>query len=100
MVVDPEYGAIISLAFGVTSRDSSRVLRSAAALVIGFTLAIVAALLLSLMIRAAGLEPRAYAIGIRPVSNLINPLTGSRSSSRPWPAWWASCRSPRHGQAP
>jgi uncharacterized hydrophobic protein (TIGR00271 family) len=72
MVVGPEYGAIISLAFGVTSRDSSRALRSAAALVIGFTLAIVAALLLALMIRAAGLEPRAYAIGIRPVSNLIN----------------------------
>ena len=72
MVVGPEYGAIISLAFGVTSRDSSRVLRSTVALVIGFTLAIVAALLLALMIRAAGLEPRAYAIGIRPVSNLIN----------------------------
>jgi uncharacterized membrane protein len=48
------------------------VLRSAAALVIGFTLAIVAALLLALMIRAAGLEPMAYAIGIPPVSNLIN----------------------------
>jgi uncharacterized hydrophobic protein (TIGR00271 family) len=72
MVVGPEYGAIISLAFGVTSRDSTRVLRSAVALVIGFTLAIAAALLLSLMIREAGLEPRAYAIGIRPVSDLIN----------------------------
>jgi uncharacterized hydrophobic protein (TIGR00271 family) len=72
MVVGPEYGAIISLAFGVTRRDSSRVLRSAAALITGFTLAVVAALLLSLMIRAAGLEPRAYALGIRPVSNLIN----------------------------
>jgi NADH:ubiquinone oxidoreductase subunit K len=28
--------------------------------------------LLSLVIRAAGLEPRAYALGIRPVSDLIN----------------------------
>jgi uncharacterized hydrophobic protein (TIGR00271 family) len=72
MVVGPEYGAIISLAFGVTSRDFARVLRSVAALVIGFTLAITAALLLSLMIRGAGLEPRAYAMGIRPVSDLIN----------------------------
>jgi uncharacterized hydrophobic protein (TIGR00271 family) len=72
MVVGPEYGAIISLAFGVTRRDSTRVLRSAAALVIGFTLAVVGALLLSLMIRGAGLEPKAYALGIRPVSNLIN----------------------------
>jgi uncharacterized hydrophobic protein (TIGR00271 family) len=72
MVVGPEYGAILSLAFGVTRRDSSRVLRSAAALVIGFTLAVAGALLLSLILRWAGLEPRAYALGIRPVSNLIN----------------------------
>jgi uncharacterized hydrophobic protein (TIGR00271 family) len=72
MVVGPEYGAIIGFAFGVTRRDSSRVLRSAAALVTGFSLAVVAALLVALMIRGAGLEPKAYALGIRPVSNLIN----------------------------
>jgi uncharacterized hydrophobic protein (TIGR00271 family) len=72
MVVGPEYGAITSLAFGVTRRDSAPVLRSAAALVAGFALAVVGALLLSLMIRGAGLEPTAYSLGIRPVSNLIN----------------------------
>lgn len=72
MVVGPEYGAILSLAFGVISRDSSRVWRSAAALVIGFALAVVGALLLSLIIREAGLAPRAYTLGIRPVSDLIN----------------------------
>jgi len=72
MVVGPEYGAILSLAFGVTRRDSARVRRSAAALVVGFTLAVAGALLLSLIIRQAGLEPRAYALGIRPVSNLID----------------------------
>ena len=72
MVVGPEYGAIISFAFGVTRRDTARVARSAAALVIGFSLAVACALLLSLTIRGAGLEPKAYALGIRPVSNLIN----------------------------
>jgi uncharacterized hydrophobic protein (TIGR00271 family) len=72
MVVGPEYGAILSLAFGVTRRDSSRVLRSAAALVIGFSLAVAGALLLSLIIRGAGLVPHAYALGIRPVSSLID----------------------------
>ena len=72
MVVGPEYGAILSLAFGVIRRDPSRVLRSAAALVAGFALAVVAALLLSLIVRAAGLTPQAYALGIRPVSDLIN----------------------------
>ncbi|HEU5390336.1 MAG TPA: DUF389 domain-containing protein [Streptosporangiaceae bacterium] len=72
MVVGPEYGAILSLAFGVTRRDSSRVLRSVAALAGGFTLAVAAALLLALIIRAAGLEPRAYALDVRPVSALID----------------------------
>ena len=72
MVVGPEYGAILSLAFGVTRRDSSRMLRSAAALAIGFALAVAGALLLALIIRAAGLEPKAYALGVRPVSNLID----------------------------
>jgi uncharacterized membrane protein len=33
---------------------------------------VAAALLLALIIRAAGLEPRAYALGVRPVSNLID----------------------------
>jgi len=72
MVVGPEYGAILSLAFGVTRRDFSRARRSAAALAIGFTLAVAGALLLALIIRGAGLEPRAYALGVRPVSNLID----------------------------
>jgi uncharacterized hydrophobic protein (TIGR00271 family) len=72
MVVGPEYGAILSLAFGVVRRDSSRAAHSAAALVIGVTLAVAAALLLALIIRWAGLAPRAYLLGIRPVSNLIN----------------------------
>ena len=72
MVVGPEYGAILSLAFGLYRRDFSRVRGSAAALVVGFTLAAVGALLLALIIRGAGLEPRAYSVGIRPVSSLIN----------------------------
>jgi uncharacterized hydrophobic protein (TIGR00271 family) len=72
MVVGPEYGAILSIAFGVTRRDWARVRRSAAALAVGFTLAVVGALLLALIVRAAGLEPRAYALGLRPVSNLID----------------------------
>jgi uncharacterized hydrophobic protein (TIGR00271 family) len=72
MVVGPEYGAILSLGFGVTRHDYRRVAHAAAALVIGFTLAVAGALALSLVIRWAGLEPRAYALGIRPVSSLID----------------------------
>ena len=72
MVVGPEYGAILSLAFGVTRRDYARAWQDAAALVVGFVLAVSGALLLSLVIRGAGLEPKLYELGIRPVSNLID----------------------------
>ena len=72
MVVGPEYGAILSLAFGVTRHDYPRILQAAAALVVGFGLAVVCALLLSLVIRAADLQPLKYELGIRPVSSLID----------------------------
>jgi len=72
MVVGPEYGAILSLAFGLNRRDFVRVRHSATALVVGFTLAVAGALILTLIIRAAGLVPRFYGLGIRPVSNLID----------------------------
>ena len=66
MVVGPEYGAILSLAFGATRRDFSQMARSAAALVIGFSLAVVAALLLSLVVRWAGLAPAGVHVGDPP----------------------------------
>jgi uncharacterized hydrophobic protein (TIGR00271 family) len=72
MVVGPEYGAIMSLAFGITTRDGSRVLSSTAALFFGFGLAVIGSLLLSAIIRAGGLAPTAFLLGIRPVSHLIN----------------------------
>jgi uncharacterized hydrophobic protein (TIGR00271 family) len=72
MVVGPEYGAIISLAFGIDRLDWSRIRSSSFALVVGFGLAIVASFVLGVIIRAAGLEPAAYSLGVRPVSNLVN----------------------------
>jgi Domain of unknown function (DUF389) len=58
MVVGPEYGAILSLAFGLINRDSSRVGSSVGALAGGFALAVIFSLLLSLVIRGAGLESK------------------------------------------
>ncbi len=72
MVVGPEYGAIVSLAYGLINRNGARVASSVYALTLGFTLAVIAALVLGLIIRWADLEPVAYAAGIRPVSHLIN----------------------------
>ncbi len=72
MVVGPEYGAIVALAYGATRRDSVLIQKSSRALITGFAIAIVAALLLGLVIRAAGLEPKLFQLGVRPVSNLVN----------------------------
>ncbi len=72
MVVGPEYGAIVALAYGVTRRDPSLIRKSSRALIVGFAIAIVAALLLGLVIRAAGLEPKLFHLGVRPVSSLVN----------------------------
>jgi uncharacterized hydrophobic protein (TIGR00271 family) len=72
MVVGPEYGAIVALAYGITRHESSLMHRSAMALTAGFLLAVVAALLLGLIVRAAGLEPKLFQVGVRPVSSLIN----------------------------
>jgi uncharacterized hydrophobic protein (TIGR00271 family) len=72
MVVGPEYYAIVGLSYGSIRNETAMATRSAVALAAGFGLAIVAALLLGLIIRAADLAPRAFVVGIRPVSDLIN----------------------------
>jgi uncharacterized hydrophobic protein (TIGR00271 family) len=72
MVVGPEYGAIVALAYGVTRREASLIRRCAIALSVGFALAVAGALLLGLIIRAGGLAPAAFQHGVRPVSSLVN----------------------------
>ncbi len=72
MVVGPEYGAMISVALGIDKRDRTPIRRGLTALFVGFLLAIVVTLLFSLVIRGLDLQPRAYALGIRPVSDLID----------------------------
>jgi uncharacterized hydrophobic protein (TIGR00271 family) len=72
MVVGPEYAAIISVALAVNGADRDTVRQGLVALLVGFSVAIVVSLLFSLVIRAFDLQPRAFSLGIRPVSNLIN----------------------------
>jgi uncharacterized hydrophobic protein (TIGR00271 family) len=72
MVVGPEYGAMISVALGIDKRDSVPIKRGLNALIFGFLLAIVVTLVFSLVIRAFALQPRAFEVGIRPVSDLID----------------------------
>ncbi len=72
MVVGPEYSAIIAVALGINTRDRPRIRSGAAALFFGFLAAIVVTLAFSVVVRALGLEPNAYRLGVRPVSNLID----------------------------
>ena len=72
MVVGPEYAAVISVALGIHKHDHQRIRAGSAALFVGFLMAIIAALAFSLLVRVFDLEPTAFSLGIRPVSNLIN----------------------------
>ena len=72
MVVGPEYNAIMGVALGIDKRDRRAILRGNAALLAGFPAAIIVTLLFGLAIRWSGHTPRAYSLGVRPVSSLID----------------------------
>jgi uncharacterized hydrophobic protein (TIGR00271 family) len=71
-MVGPEYGAITSIARAGTRLDGSTAASGLRALLFGFVGAIVACIALGAVIRTAGLTPRAFELGTRPVSGLIN----------------------------
>ncbi|MEV7735495.1 DUF389 domain-containing protein [Streptomyces sp. NPDC088921] len=72
MVVGPEYGAITSIALGIDHRARPRIEQGLMALLMGFLLAIAATFLFALLVRGFGLQPRAFELGLRPVSSLID----------------------------
>jgi uncharacterized hydrophobic protein (TIGR00271 family) len=72
MVVGPEYGAITSVALAIDHWNSARIRQGLVALFVGFSLAVLATLLFSLAIRGLHREPKAYKLGLRPVSSLID----------------------------
>jgi uncharacterized hydrophobic protein (TIGR00271 family) len=72
MVVGPEYAAIISVSLGINKSDRSRIRAGLLALFVGFTIAVIATFVFSVVVRAFGWETELFSLGIRPVSNLIN----------------------------
>ncbi len=72
MVVGPEYNAIMGIALGIDKRDKRPVMRGSAALIAGFSAAIIITLAFSLAIRWSGHTPQGFELGVRPVSDLIN----------------------------
>jgi uncharacterized membrane protein len=71
-VVGPEYNAIMGVALGIEKRDRQAILRGSAALLAGFSAAIIVTLLFGLAIRWSGHTPKAFPLGVRPVSSLID----------------------------
>jgi len=72
MVVGPEYNAIIAVALGLTKRDRGAVRAGLLALLWGFLAAVLMTLAFGLIIRALGVTPTKYLVGVRPVADLIN----------------------------
>jgi len=72
MVVGPEYNAIIAVALGLTKRDRGAVRAGLLALLWGFLAAVLMTLAFGLIIRALGVTPTNYLVGVRPVADLIN----------------------------
>jgi uncharacterized hydrophobic protein (TIGR00271 family) len=72
LIVGPEYNAIMGIALGLDKRTRPPVTRGALALLAGFTAAVILTLSFGLVIRWSGHTPQAYALGVRPVSSLID----------------------------
>ncbi|MGY3205711.1 DUF389 domain-containing protein [Streptomyces sp. TE5632] len=72
MVVGPEYSAISSVALAIDRGNVTRIRQGLSALTVGFLMAIVVTFLFSWAIRGLDRQPKAFALGIRPVSALID----------------------------
>jgi uncharacterized hydrophobic protein (TIGR00271 family) len=62
----------MGIALAIDKWDRPPVLRGALALLAGFSAAIIVTLIFGLAIRWSGHTPRAYSLGVRPVSSLID----------------------------
>ncbi|MEV8529745.1 MULTISPECIES: DUF389 domain-containing protein [unclassified Streptomyces] len=72
MVVGPEYGAITSVALGIDRSNGTRIRQGLFALTGGFLLAILVTFLFSWAVRGLDFQPKAFELGFRPVSTLID----------------------------
>jgi uncharacterized hydrophobic protein (TIGR00271 family) len=71
MIVSPDYGPMAALSVALVNRAYRQALRSLAALALGFPMAGLAALLLTLAARGLGRIPAPYLAGERPVTGLL-----------------------------
>ena len=71
MIISPDYGPLAALSVALVNRAYGQAVRSLRALVLGFPMATLAALLLTLAARGLGRIPAPYLAGQRPVTGLL-----------------------------
>jgi uncharacterized hydrophobic protein (TIGR00271 family) len=71
MIVSPDYGPMAALSVALVNRAYGQALRSLAALALGFPMAALAALLLTLAARGLDRIPAPYLAGERPMTDLL-----------------------------
>jgi uncharacterized hydrophobic protein (TIGR00271 family) len=72
MIVGPEFGPIAGLCVAIVQRRRDVARRSARALVVGFPLGILAALLFALVIRGTDLTPDGFVVSEHPLTDFIS----------------------------
>jgi uncharacterized hydrophobic protein (TIGR00271 family) len=71
MIISPDYGPMAALSVALVNRAYGQAVRSLRALALGFPMATLAALLLTLAARGFGRIPASYLAGQRPVTGLL-----------------------------
>jgi uncharacterized hydrophobic protein (TIGR00271 family) len=72
MIVSPDYGPVAGFCVAIIGRLEGRARSSAGALFVGFVVAALAAAVIGIVARLAGLVPDAYLAGDRPIAELIS----------------------------
>ena len=72
MIVSPDYGPVAGFCVAIIGRLDGRARSSAGALLVGFVVAALAAAVIGVVARLAGLVPDAYLAGDRPIAELIS----------------------------
>jgi acyl-CoA dehydrogenase len=72
MVIGPEYGPLVALAFAIFRRRREAAVRAGRTLVAGFAVAIPITFVFALIVRLVGATPTLYADGVLPLTSFIS----------------------------
>ena len=71
MVIGPEYGALVALAYGLFAREPRRIVAAGGTLLAGLLAGVVVTFLFAVVVRLVDANPDAYTAGVRPLTQFI-----------------------------